>query len=678
MAQGSTDYGLVVESDRCGSPLGSQTPLSAGISPRAVEKILSWLSIGVVFGICAAALGLHIRHYFPYISDDAFISLRYSRRLAAGHGLTWTDGERVEGYTNLLWVLLHAPAAALGLDPLVSARVWGSVGILGALVAIGFSPQTGRLGSGRLLAGGMLLVTSTPIAVWAIGGLEQGLLAGAVAVALAALARATCTGCSARSVAVGAAALTAVALLRADGVVLVVTLLAVPALVGFPNGTRLDGLRRFGAPAVAAFGAQLVFRLAYYGEWWPNSAVAKVAFTAERLERGLAYVQAGATSFPVVLALAVCGTALALNRKPRGRLALAWLLIATWTAFVLLVGGDIFPAYRQLVVVLIPLTWLVAEGAESFLALVGRRSALVALSLVPLVAWHVKLQREDPASKHAHDDNWEFDGLAIGELLGAAFAKERPLFAMDAAGALAYGANLPAIDLLGLNDRHIGRQRTALFGHGAPGHELGDGKYVFARRPDLVSFGCGGGTHAPVFISGHELLAIPEFKQEYQWIRLDSGPPRNAYGEVWVRREGGRVGLERAPGRVVVPGYLFTGEASAATSKLTHGSLAAHLTEANPGRFTGLALERGRWRLRVAAEGPPGTVSLRCGAAERPLTAPTPELVLELATPTRLEIVVAPGHAQAGPLVLRELVFTRDPSAPATLACPPDPAAAPR
>ena len=42
---------------------------------------------------------------WPFFSDDAFVSLRYAERLLHGDGLTWTDGERVEGYSNLLWVL---------------------------------------------------------------------------------------------------------------------------------------------------------------------------------------------------------------------------------------------------------------------------------------------------------------------------------------------------------------------------------------------------------------------------------------------------------------------------------------------------------------------------------------------------------------------------------------------
>ena len=63
--------------------------------------------------LSVATLMLVASCYYPYVPDDAFISLRYARRLIQGLGLTFTEGERVEGYSNLLWVLaVSAPGAA--------------------------------------------------------------------------------------------------------------------------------------------------------------------------------------------------------------------------------------------------------------------------------------------------------------------------------------------------------------------------------------------------------------------------------------------------------------------------------------------------------------------------------------------------------------------------------------
>ena len=44
-----------------------------------------------------------------------------------------------------------------------------------------------------------------------------------------------------------------------------------------------------------------------------------------------------------------------------------------------------------------------------------------------------------------------------GRLLGAAFEREQPLLAATAAGALPFFSRLPALDMLGLNDRFLAR-----------------------------------------------------------------------------------------------------------------------------------------------------------------------------------------------------------------------------
>lgn len=58
-------------------------------SPPAAKTLL--------FSALGALLVLHAAYYWPFLSDDALISLSYARRWIMGHGLTWTTGERVEG-----------------------------------------------------------------------------------------------------------------------------------------------------------------------------------------------------------------------------------------------------------------------------------------------------------------------------------------------------------------------------------------------------------------------------------------------------------------------------------------------------------------------------------------------------------------------------------------------------
>ena len=70
------------------------------------------------FGLVEVAVGLTLvlllahAAVYTFLTDDAFISFRYARNLSQGHGLVFNPGfERVEGYTNFLWVLLLAPSS---------------------------------------------------------------------------------------------------------------------------------------------------------------------------------------------------------------------------------------------------------------------------------------------------------------------------------------------------------------------------------------------------------------------------------------------------------------------------------------------------------------------------------------------------------------------------------------
>ncbi|HEX9075470.1 MAG TPA: hypothetical protein VF932_06800, partial [Anaerolineae bacterium] len=49
-----------------------------------------------------------------------------------------------------------------------------------------------------------------------------------------------------------------------------------------------------------------------------------------------------------------------------------------------------------------------------------------------------------------------------------------------------YFSGLPAVDMFGINDLHIGRLPVATLGQGTPGHEKFDLAYVVGRAPTYV------------------------------------------------------------------------------------------------------------------------------------------------------------------------------------------------
>src|SRR6187401_920414 len=98
-------------------PSGDLEPAVRAASPR--RWILpSCLLVGALV-LCAIAFSRNREFY----NDDALISLRYAQNLLHGNGLVWNPGERVEGYTNFLFVLGVSALGAVGVDLEAASRL---------------------------------------------------------------------------------------------------------------------------------------------------------------------------------------------------------------------------------------------------------------------------------------------------------------------------------------------------------------------------------------------------------------------------------------------------------------------------------------------------------------------------------------------------------------------------
>jgi arabinofuranosyltransferase len=488
-----------------------------------------------------------------FLPDDTLISYRYAERLAAGHGLTWTDGERVEGYSNLAWVLLLAAARGLGFDLLDAGRELGFACAVVALAALTWSARPRALAEvPATFAAPLALATASPFAVWATAGLEQPLLAAALAAALA-LARDD----DRRPHALGAA-LALLCWTRPDG-----ALLAAAVGVGWwvRRPERGPDARVVAAWPAAAVLAQHLFRGLYYGAMVPNTAKAKLAFTAERLADGGDYAaSAAAALWPLLLFVPVALAAALAARRGRD----AWLYalpFVAWTAYLVFIGGDIFPAHRHAVLLVVLAAFAVADLLRVSSARAALAAALVALA-VPLLL--DRLAASDLQARRAERERWEWDGLALGRHLRELFAARDPLVAVDPAGAVPFASGLRSLDMLGLTDATIAARPPASFGTRRIGHELGDGAYVLGRQPDLVLFCDPSGRLRPCFRSGRQMVADPRWAAEYRPMVLQV-PGRSLRTVLYARTVSERIGAqEDSAGRVEVPLYLLTGASGVA------------------------------------------------------------------------------------------------------------------
>ncbi len=288
-----------------------------------------------------------------FLADDAFISFRYARNLLEGNGLVFNPGERVEGYSNFLWVLeLAALWGAFGLKPEHTAQ-WLSVAFTVATVGA-MAWQVYRLPAlrHRALVGWMalgLVCGSATFAMWtSAGGLEtrQFTFFIVLAVVCLSLYRAKPAGLLAASLSLAAAAYT-----RPEGPLIAVCCFGwfIVQSVADSGRLRLDwrALARLVAPFAVLVAAHYLFRYAYYGEWLPNTYYAK--HVRPWYESGFRYLWLAAldTGLYLLIPLAWVATRRRWRDFRDGSFALVLLLVVVHMAYVMQIGGDHFE-YRPL------------------------------------------------------------------------------------------------------------------------------------------------------------------------------------------------------------------------------------------------------------------------------------------------------------------------------------------
>lgn len=443
--------------------------------------------------------------------DDAMISMRYAENLAAGRGLVWNEGERVEGYTNFLWTLclsiLHLP----GFSPATTCLLAQA---LGALTLLACTLATWRLARACRLPPDVSVWATAMIAAYynlcffTLLGMETGLLALLCTLALRDTVEAVRTRkAAARPLLLMGAAM----LVRPDAIVVAAPVLITLLLYARTRRVRLPiGLLL----AAAMVAGHALWRHAYYGDWAPNTYYLKMTGwpLADRLWTGL--TQALLTAFSLGLAATIAAVALVRFRRWQVPLAAAILLCVSYHAYV---GGDAWPRDRFVVSAVPGLCVLTAYGIHvllrdlGFPILPGGRSvtagALLAVVVVLMNATRLgEWTTADPASTRRENEMNLRYALALAPRLD-----ERSVVTVGYAGALPYFSNARFVDMLGKCEPHIARLEVRP-GNNRPGHNKYDHDYVVRQyRPDVVL---------------HVSPTIPALRSEYEVHAIRSGQRR--------------------------------------------------------------------------------------------------------------------------------------------------------
>lgn len=411
-------------------------------------------------------------------SDDAYISYRYALNLIAGHGLVFNPGERVEGYTNLLYVLLMAPLAWLAgperLYPLSVALNFAFAAVTVIQVG-GFVSR--RLDSFRSGLAALLLALCPSVWVAVASGLETPLVLCLQVGIWIAVEEAAERKKGRVLLLAGLSVL--LILTRADGFLMP----ALAAVFLVLKGRRRAALAVAGASA-AAFGLLVLWRLSYYGWPLPNTYYAKVSGTpGARVDAALEQLSLIVSTtglllhvFALLLLVLELGRRMSRNREPlSSALSFPVLFFPPWVGYWIFVGGDVF--YERFLLILFPMglyaiLWLVREASPRALARLAVAACAVQLIQLPT----------DPRFAYSadHYDRWVLLGRRLGE------HHPEAVLASDSVGKTPYFSGLRTIDMLGLTDAHIAH-RPPNPGRAVPGHSKTDVAYVLSRRPDLIA-----------------------------------------------------------------------------------------------------------------------------------------------------------------------------------------------
>jgi arabinofuranosyltransferase len=405
--------------------------------------------------------------------DDAYISYRYALNLVGGEGLVYNPGERLEGYSNLLWVLAAALLLQVAAPENLHAAVTGLNALLAAAALLVFHAEMRRRAGGFAAAAAAACWAFYPFLwPWIGSGLESLAMVLLQLLVWRRLARWELSG-QGEGPAWGELALwlSLAALLRADGFVLAALAAGHFLLAGQPGRALRTIL--LGAPATLAVFA---FRLYYFDDLWPSTYYVKV--TRGLFERLFsAFGQLGELAGYYLLApfLAALAWELWRSRADLRHLAPELTLGGGLLAYWLYVGGDVFKV--RFLLVLVPFGLAVIFG--SYARGLERRhvGGLAAL----LLAAYAGIASSLPDFRWQHDryDAW----IELGRFLG----RQHPgaLLASDGAGKVPYFSGLRTIDMLGLCDAHISKLPPSR--KERPGHEKSDPAYVLGRRPDLIA-----------------------------------------------------------------------------------------------------------------------------------------------------------------------------------------------
>lgn len=475
-----------------------------------------------VFGLILLGILAIILYYysktFDFIQDDSFITYRYVKNFTEGNGLVFNIGERVEGYTCFLWVVVLAGVKSLGFNFISASQV---LGIISSMITLLFTylisskifPKNNGAAFNLVfsLAAVTLLASNGSFAYWAVSGMETGLFGCLITLGVYLYLRELKDGSD--SIPLSSLAFLFAALTRPEGnLIFAVTVVhkilytlkfKKQDITAHTNKlTSRNNLIWLGIYVIPAL-IFMVWRYSYYGYMLPNTFYAKTGSSLEYYSAGLDYTWTFLKSYGFY-GLFVLIAFYTLTSKERFYSYLYLVMIfVVFTLYVIFVGGDVLRPNRFFVPIMPVFFILVQEGLAMLTGLFDKKremalGAIIGIAFTSGFSYYTYSKEAEVIKGYADLEKGLVEKMKItGTWLKTKQQQAgRPLtVAATTIGAISYYSEVILVDMLGLTDKEVAHNPKPIpeisskdVGWRERNYNV---EYIMSRKPDYIYFSTG-------------------------------------------------------------------------------------------------------------------------------------------------------------------------------------------
>tara|TARA_R110000868_G_scaffold32183_9_gene117353 strand:- start:4308 stop:5813 length:1506 start_codon:yes stop_codon:yes gene_type:complete len=416
-----------------------------------------------------------------YGTDDAFITYRYAFNLFSGNGLYFNiNGDNVEGYSNFLYSLLLLPGFFFGKDNIYLYSVILNFSLLIGIQLLFYKILSHKFTKNHSILA-IYLVAASPI-IWA--HVTTGL--GSILSLFAFVFFWDCIiSSNTKYYLLKLIIASSLAILsRVDGFLL-------PLIGCFYLFCKFDKEDKnnkkniiilFGYVVLFMAGYTL-FRYFYYEDIISNTFYAKVSGNlTQRFLSGIVYLlnnlvyNQGMFFYVFSIIFCLVMKILELFKYKKTNISFPLIFVVLWILYLLFIGGDFYHERFLLPILLIGIYYFIKIISLNF----SHKEQIIAILFILILNFSLMFSDGRFSYQKKGYDAW----INLGIFLHENYTNK--VLAIDAAGKVPYYSELYTIDMLGLNNKYIGKMefKRPKF---VAGHNKYNPDYIFANSPDLIA-----------------------------------------------------------------------------------------------------------------------------------------------------------------------------------------------